>query len=117
MDDDRWYDYVMTRVRPRESITFSDLMALVNRLYDIEERFVDTDADADVSIAILDELAAILDPHVGLLQSRDLPYGGEYRGIERYKQWLSYISLDFDKVKVKLQSSSFSSAGSSVTIM
>ncbi len=46
-------------------------------------------------------MAATLDPEVVLHQSPDLPFGGEYVGHARYRQWADAMNAIFDQVDVQ----------------
>ncbi len=48
-----------------------------------------------------DAMAATLDEHVVLHQSPDLPFGGEYVGHARYKEWADAMHAIFDQVDVR----------------
>lgn len=51
--------------------------------------------------ASFDEFAATLAADVVLHQSPDLPWGGEYVGVERYADWAAAMSECFEIVDVK----------------
>ncbi len=46
-------------------------------------------------------MAATLDENVVLHQSPDLPFGGEYIGRARYKEWADAMGAIFDRVDVQ----------------
>ncbi len=64
--------------------------------YDAERQFMQ--AGGTTGGASFDDMASTLDEKVVLHQSPDLPFGGEYVGHERYKQWADAMCAIFDKV-------------------
>lgn len=73
--------------------------AVLERFYEAERHYMQAGgAKADASF---DNMAATLDPRVELHQTPDLPWGGEYRGHEGFKEWSIKMSDCFDQLDVR----------------
>ncbi|MER9947236.1 nuclear transport factor 2 family protein [Mesorhizobium sp. M0047] len=71
----------------------------LNAFYDAERRYMA--AGGAAAGASFDEMAATLDPAIELHQSPDLPWGGEYRGHEGFRDWSLKMSDAFDQLSVE----------------
>ena len=71
-------------------------MQVLEAFYEAERQFIKTGGTRGG--ASFDEMAATLDPSVVLHQSPDLPFGGEYVGHARYREWADAMSAIFDQV-------------------
>ena len=72
--------------------------------YQAERKFMK--AGGSQSGASFADMASTLDENVILHQSPDLPFGGEYVGHERYREWANAMSAIFDSVDAQARSSS-----------
>lgn len=72
---------------------------VLNRFYDAERRYMA--AGGAAAGAPFDEMAATLHPEVELHQTPDLPWGGEYRGHEGFRDWSVKMSDAFDQLSVE----------------
>jgi len=72
---------------------------VLERFYEAERHYMK--AGGASAGASFDEMGSALDPNVVLYQTPDLPYGGEYIGYERYKEWSITMSTYFDLVDVQ----------------
>lgn len=68
---------------------------VLERFYDAERRYMAGGASFE------EIFGPILAPDVALHQSPDLPWGGEYLGFERYKDWAAAMSAAFTSVDVQ----------------
>jgi ketosteroid isomerase-like protein len=72
---------------------------VLERFYEAERRYMQAGgANAGASF---EGMAATLDPDVLLHQSPDLPWGGEYRGHQGFKDWSIRMSECFDALDVR----------------
>jgi ketosteroid isomerase-like protein len=71
---------------------------VLQTFYEAEAKYMQTNGPDGK--AAFDEIAATLDPAVVLHQSPDLPFGGEYVGHKRYKEWAVAMRSIFDKLEV-----------------
>lgn len=79
--------------------TYPTPKEVLERFYEAERRYMKAGgANAGASF---DEMGSTLDSEVVLYQTPDLPYGGEYIGYERYKEWSIAMSKYFDLVDVQ----------------
>jgi len=69
---------------------------VIEEFYEAETRFMK--AGGSEGGASFDDIASTLDPDVVLHQSPDLPFGGEYVGHQRYKDWANAMSAVFSEV-------------------
>ena len=81
---------------------------VLEQFYDAERRYMTGGASFE------EAFRSILAPDVVLHQSPDLPWGGEYAGFERYKDWAVAMSAAFDHVDV--QDAKFFEAGDTVIV-
>ncbi len=65
--------------------------------------------------ASFDEFAATMHPDVKLHQTPDLPWGGEYAGIEGFVDWATKMSDCFEIVDVR--NPEFAEVGDRVTVL
>ncbi len=79
--------------------TASTPRQVLERFYDAERRYME--AGGAKAGASFDDMGSTLDADVVLYQTPDLPYGGEYIGYERYKEWSVAMSAYFDQVDVQ----------------
>lgn len=87
--------------------------AVLLRFYEAERRYVS--AGGKSGGASFDEFAATMADDVVLYQSPDLPWGGEYHGIERYAEWGAMMSDCFSKLDV--QDAKFFEQGDQVVVV
>lgn len=87
--------------------------AVLNRFYEAERRYMK--AGGKAGNASFDEFASTMSSKVELHQTPDLPWGGEYVGIERYSDWAAHMSSVFEVVDV--QDAQFLEAGNKVVIL
>lgn len=73
--------------------------AVLLRFYDAERRYMT--AGGKAGGASFDEFASTMDPNMVLHQTSDLPWGGEYVGVERYADWAAQMSSVFESVDVQ----------------
>ena len=73
--------------------------AVLHRFYAAERRYME--AGGKAGGASFDEFAATMHPTVVLHQTPDLPWGGEFIGVERYADWAAQMSDCFEMVDVK----------------
>ncbi|KAK0886972.1 hypothetical protein LTR02_017663 [Friedmanniomyces endolithicus] len=73
--------------------------AVLMRFYDAERRYMT--AGGKAGGASFDEFASTMDPNIVLHQTPDLPWGGEYVGVDRYADWAAHMSSVFDVVHVQ----------------
>jgi ketosteroid isomerase-like protein len=89
-------------------------IAVLNRFYDAERRYMAVGGKA--SGDSFSEFAGTLADDVILLhQTPDLPWGGEYVGVERYADWAAMMSDCFDTVDV--QDATFVEKGDQVVVL
>ncbi|KAF7560756.1 hypothetical protein G7046_g3384 [Stylonectria norvegica] len=81
--------------------------------YEAERRYMT--AGGKAGGASFDEFASTLSPDVVLHQTPDLPWGGEYRGVERYADWAAKMSDCFTSVDV--QDAKFLENGDQVVVL
>jgi len=81
---------------------------VLERFYDAERRYMAGGASFE------EIFGPILAPDVALHQSPDLPWGGEYLGFERYKDWAAAMSAVFSSVDV--QDAAFFESGDTVIV-
>ncbi len=82
---------------------------VLEQFYDAERRYMASGASFE------ETFGPTLAPDVVLHQSPDLPWGGEYIGFERYKEWAAAMSATFDQVDV--QDAEFFEAGDKVVVV
>lgn len=70
---------------------------ILNRFYDAERIYMASPPDQRDDTA----MTATLSPDIKLYQSPDLPYGGEYTGIDEFMRWGREMSDYFDTVDVQ----------------
>lgn len=73
--------------------------AVLLRFYEAERRYMK--AGGKAGGASSDEFAAVMSDHVALHQSPDLPWGGEYTGIDGFLDWAAHMSSVFSVVDVQ----------------
>jgi hypothetical protein len=73
--------------------------AVLLRFYEAERRYMK--AGGKAGGASFDEFASTMSDKVELHQTPDLPWGGEYIGIERYSDWAAHMSSVFSVVDVQ----------------
>ncbi|KEF58459.1 uncharacterized protein A1O9_06385 [Exophiala aquamarina CBS 119918] len=83
------------------------------RFYEAERRYMK--AGGKAGGANFDEFAATMSEKVELHQTPDLPWGGEYLGLERYADWAAHMSSVFSMVDV--QDAEMVEMGNKVVIM
>lgn len=72
---------------------------VLERFYEAERQYMQAGgANAGASF---EGMAATMDPDVALHQSPDLPWGGEYRGHQGFKDWSVKMSECFDFLDVR----------------
>ncbi len=72
---------------------------VLEEFYEAERTFMKAGGSrAGASFA---DMAATLDENVVLHQSPDLPFGGEYVGHDRYREWADAMSAIFDRVDAR----------------
>jgi ketosteroid isomerase-like protein len=72
---------------------------VLERFYEAERQYMQAGgANAGASF---EGMAATMDPDVALHQSPDLPWGGEYRGHQGFKDWSIKMSECFDYLDVQ----------------
>lgn len=81
---------------------------VLEQFYDAERRYMAGGASFE------ETFGPTLAPDVVLHQSPDLPWGGEYVGFERYKDWAAAMSAAFGSVDV--QDAEFFEAGDKVIV-
>ena len=81
----------------------------LERFYDAERRYMAGGASFE------EAFKPILAPDVVLHQSPDLPWGGEYIGFERYKDWAAAMSAVF--ASVDIQNAEFFEADNKVVVV
>lgn len=86
--------------------------AVLLRFYEAERRYMR--AGGKSGGASFDEFAATMAYDVVLHQSPDLPWGGEYHGIERYAEWGAIMSDCFQELDV--QDAQFFENGNQVVV-
>lgn len=87
--------------------------AVLNRFYEAERRYMG--AGGKAGGASFDEFAATMAHDVVLHQSPDLPWGGEYRGIEGFADWSVRMSDCFSSLDV--QDATFFEKGDQVVVV
>ena len=81
--------------------------------YEAERRYMT--AGGKAGGASFDEFAGTMSPDVVLHQTPDLPWGGDYHGIERYSDWAAAMSDCFTSVDV--QDAKFLESGDQVVVL
>ncbi|VUC35941.1 unnamed protein product [Clonostachys rosea] len=74
-------------------------IAVLNRFYEAERRYMA--AGGKAGGASFDDFASTMADDVVLHQTPDLPWGGEYLGVERYADWAAQMSDCFETVDVQ----------------
>ncbi|KAF2670254.1 hypothetical protein BT63DRAFT_232973 [Microthyrium microscopicum] len=77
--------------------TLSTPKEILQRFYDAERVYM----SAAPGTADPSAIAATLAPEVKLIQSPDLPYGGEFEGVEGFLNWAKQMGEIFSGVDVK----------------
>ncbi len=72
---------------------------VLERFYEAERHYMQ--AGGAKAGASFDGMAATMDPEIALHQSPDLPWGGEYRGHQGFKDWSVKMSECFDFLDVR----------------
>jgi uncharacterized protein len=81
------------------SIKTGAAFEVLERFYKAERQYMQ--AGGAKAGASFDDMAATMDPDVRLHQSPDLPWGGEYRGHQGFKDWSVKMSDCFDFLDVR----------------